>query len=649
MRLGKLANRFAVFLILSGALALVGTTSARCDDLPPLPGSSPSYKELQDPEYLDKIYKALGLEIRVLNLLDPMTGVPESIRINHNEVFKIIVPSDSTVLDAAEASPAGHLCTNVSVALRWNFQRTSQTVARAQIRNAPSNLPDGMLFESLSHKGERYQAAVFPTGDVLLTKGISGSPSFDFAARHCKISVKTVTALLSKEVQPKINCGNVWVDRRYQAWPPEQSSEIPRCSEVSNSGGGQLTINEYFFEPVEGFIDFSFDAYSIPDRFIIDDGFSLTYVNFSSLFSGKKEFSFYKRRLTTRLRVIVIGSNDATGWQYEMSCLKSFPGLFLLKTKPSSGPVFGGGTLPPTGPIAPATKAIYLSRWDDGKVLTRAAGDALVFLAQGNAKIHGKVMGVEMLGAPPQQASAECSPVKARLIRYFRDMGSTSGPVLSMYQGCLNTWIGTKPTQEWMDITNSFPYHMEVLLEVTYTNGAVSTEPVAWAFLVGAADYEELYPMVPNKNNFKVVEALEFDVKHLPLVRDRIREIQQRYPLSSYDLKAGLIGGLGGRWNCQTLSKEMMHELRQLAVLSDNPPPPTGASCAAQVRFNALLQGEFCRNAGKQNWFTRGCAPCCTTSLNYQTPLINSKFCAQPNDRGWEPDYTKLCNEECNK
>jgi hypothetical protein len=78
--------------------------------------------------------------------------------------------------------------------------------------------------------------------------------------------------------------------------------------------------------------------------------------------------------------------------------------------------------------------------------------------------------------------------------------------------------------------------------------------------------------------------------------------------------------------------------------------PQQGATCAERTSFVAKSQGAFCNTQGRlNNWFSRGCAECCTKAFQWQSSANQElKSCVAQNS-AYQGQYMKACLDLCNK
>ena len=102
--------------------------------------------------------------------------------------------------------------------------------------------------------------------------------------------------------------------------PTPTASAFAACGTQALSGGYGTTVNNYIMPSDEGEVVFSYDAYTIPDAFSVQVvGGGQTFVNTGSV-SGSGELSFCKPSGITQITVTVVGSNQDTAWEYNISC-----------------------------------------------------------------------------------------------------------------------------------------------------------------------------------------------------------------------------------------------------------------------------------------------------------------------------------------
>jgi len=102
--------------------------------------------------------------------------------------------------------------------------------------------------------------------------------------------------------------------------PTPTASAFAACGTQAFSGGYGTTVNNYVMPSNEGEIVFSYDAYTIPDSFSVQvEGGGQTFVDTGSV-SGSGTISFCKPLGVTQITVTVVGSNQNTAWEYNISC-----------------------------------------------------------------------------------------------------------------------------------------------------------------------------------------------------------------------------------------------------------------------------------------------------------------------------------------
>lgn len=102
--------------------------------------------------------------------------------------------------------------------------------------------------------------------------------------------------------------------------PTPTASTPINCGAQAFSGGYGTTTNNYIMPSNEGEIVFSYDAYTIPDAFSVHvEGGGQTFVDTGSI-SGSGTIVFCKPSGVTQITVTVVGSNENTGWEYNISC-----------------------------------------------------------------------------------------------------------------------------------------------------------------------------------------------------------------------------------------------------------------------------------------------------------------------------------------
>jgi subtilisin-like proprotein convertase family protein len=92
------------------------------------------------------------------------------------------------------------------------------------------------------------------------------------------------------------------------------------CGTQVESGGFGTTVDHYYMPSNEGQVDFSYNAYTIPDSFRVQvEGGGQTFIDTGSI-SGAGTISFCKPSGITRISVTVIGVDDGTSWTYTIGC-----------------------------------------------------------------------------------------------------------------------------------------------------------------------------------------------------------------------------------------------------------------------------------------------------------------------------------------
>lgn len=89
------------------------------------------------------------------------------------------------------------------------------------------------------------------------------------------------------------------------------------CGSQTRSGGAGTTINFHTVPPNEGNIVFSYQAYGVPDTFIVEANGTI-FINTGSV-SGSANLEFCKPEGITTIKVTVIGPNG-TAWNYTLGC-----------------------------------------------------------------------------------------------------------------------------------------------------------------------------------------------------------------------------------------------------------------------------------------------------------------------------------------
>lgn len=87
---------------------------------------------------------------------------------------------------------------------------------------------------------------------------------------------------------------------------------------VQTSGGGTFTLNFHGMPTEAGTVTFSYNAYSIPDRFVVKIG-QTTMVD-TGMNSGSGTVQFEKPQGTAVVTVTVTSNDSNTAWEYSISC-----------------------------------------------------------------------------------------------------------------------------------------------------------------------------------------------------------------------------------------------------------------------------------------------------------------------------------------
>ncbi|MGI8856407.1 MAG: hypothetical protein ACR2JW_11700 [Thermomicrobiales bacterium] len=90
------------------------------------------------------------------------------------------------------------------------------------------------------------------------------------------------------------------------------------CSTMTTSGGAGVTTNVHELGRTSGTFVFSWDAFTIPDKFdVFYQGALLFSTGFVS-FTGTHTITY--TGASTRVTVVVTGSSAATAWTYTVNC-----------------------------------------------------------------------------------------------------------------------------------------------------------------------------------------------------------------------------------------------------------------------------------------------------------------------------------------
>jgi len=91
----------------------------------------------------------------------------------------------------------------------------------------------------------------------------------------------------------------------------------PPCGAKAESGGKGVTVNRYRFPSREGKVAFTYNAYQVPDSFLVEGGDEV-FVD-TGVVSGNKTLYFCKPAGLREIVVTVTGP-EGTGWEYEIGC-----------------------------------------------------------------------------------------------------------------------------------------------------------------------------------------------------------------------------------------------------------------------------------------------------------------------------------------
>lgn len=94
-----------------------------------------------------------------------------------------------------------------------------------------------------------------------------------------------------------------------------------KCGTTTNSGGAGITIDDYDMPEYAGDVEFSYNAYRIPDNFTVynTDDPNEIYFDTGGRVSGAATISFFKPVGVTSVSVRVEGPSG-TGWRYTIGC-----------------------------------------------------------------------------------------------------------------------------------------------------------------------------------------------------------------------------------------------------------------------------------------------------------------------------------------
>ena len=107
-----------------------------------------------------------------------------------------------------------------------------------------------------------------------------------------------------------------------KCWGDEAWVSAPGCVLREVSGGFEVDTREFIFQADAGDFDFNFDAYSIPDRFRIEDQNGTILNQSDGFISDDYAKTIFKPLGITKIKITVEGSEDGTAWEYALSCLK---------------------------------------------------------------------------------------------------------------------------------------------------------------------------------------------------------------------------------------------------------------------------------------------------------------------------------------
>lgn len=92
---------------------------------------------------------------------------------------------------------------------------------------------------------------------------------------------------------------------------------VPPCGGQTDSGGAGVTVKEFAMPSKEGEVEFTYEAYNIPDAFKVEGG-GQVFVDTGDV-SGSATYRFCKPAGLTKLTVTVTGPNG-TAWTYYLGC-----------------------------------------------------------------------------------------------------------------------------------------------------------------------------------------------------------------------------------------------------------------------------------------------------------------------------------------
>jgi len=100
--------------------------------------------------------------------------------------------------------------------------------------------------------------------------------------------------------------------------PPTPTPPSLGCSTVTTSGGAGVTTNVHELGRTSGTFVFSWDAFSIPDKFDVSYQGTLLFSTGFVSFTGSKSITY--SGTSTKVTVVVTGSAAGTAWTYMVNC-----------------------------------------------------------------------------------------------------------------------------------------------------------------------------------------------------------------------------------------------------------------------------------------------------------------------------------------
>jgi hypothetical protein len=99
---------------------------------------------------------------------------------------------------------------------------------------------------------------------------------------------------------------------------------VPPCGGQTDSGGVGVTAKEFAMPSKEGAVEFTYDAYGVPDSFKVEGG-GQVFVD-TGMVAGSKTIRFCKPAGVTKIKVTVTGfpcpdpNIPCTAWTYYLGC-----------------------------------------------------------------------------------------------------------------------------------------------------------------------------------------------------------------------------------------------------------------------------------------------------------------------------------------